>query len=114
MGRKVDLLWVCMSLAIHVRRVWSDMEVRNRCNLMVGWFRRMVVGVGWIAGVMGWWVGWGMAWSRGVGDNRVMVVLWWRWVVLLLWGHFVMLLTNVLHNIFALFCESGVLLQSVK
>merc|ERR1712066_174606 len=52
-----------------------------------------------------------MAWSRGVGDDGVMVVLWRRWVVLLLWGHFVMFLTNVLHNVFALFCESGILLQ---
>ena len=106
-----------MSLAVYVCRVWSDMEVRYWCDLVMGWFRRVMVGVRWIAGVEGWWgwrVGWRMAWSRGVGDDRVMVVVfWWRWV-LLLWGNFVMFLTNVLHNVFTLFCESGILLQSVK
>ena len=116
MRRKIDLLWVCMSLAVHVCRVWSDMEVRYRRDLVMGWFRRVMVGVGWIAGVMGWWgwrVGWWMARSRGVRDDGVMVVFWWRWV-LLLWGHFVMFLTNVLHNVFTLFCEFGSLLQSVR
>lgn len=116
MGRKVDLLWVSMSLAVHVCRVWSDVEVGYRRDLVMGWFRRVMVGVRWIASVLRWWgwrVGWWMARSRGVGDDGVMVVFWWRWV-LLLWGHFVMFLTNVLHNIFTLFCESGILLQSVK
>ena len=117
MGGKVDLLWVGVSLAVHIRRVRSDMEVGNRSDLMMGRFFGVMVGVRWIAGVMGWWwgwrVGWRVAWSRGVGDDRVMVVLWWRGIVLL-WGHFVMFFTDVLHNVFTLFCESGILLQSVK
>ena len=116
MGKKVDLLWVRMSLAVHVCWVWSDVEVRYRRDLVMGWFRRVMVGVGWIAGVMGWWgwrVGWRMPWSRGVRDDWGVVVFWWR-RVLFLWGHFVMFLTNVLHNVFALFCESCILLQSVK
>ena len=122
MGKKVDLLWVRMSLAVHVCWVWSDVEVRYRRDLVMGWFCRVMVGVGGIAGVMGWWgwrgwmgwrVGWRMPWSRGVRDDGVVVVFWRRWV-LLLWGHFVMFLTNVLHNVFALFCESCILLQSVK
>ena len=116
MGGKVDLLWVGVSLAVHIRRVRSDMEVRNRRDLMMGRFCGVMVGVRWVAGVVGWrgWrVGWWVARSRGVGDDGVVVVLWWRRVVLL-WGHFVVFLTNVLHNVFALFCESGILLQSVK
>jgi len=54
MGKKVDLLWVRVSLAVHVCWVWSDVEVRYRRDLVMGWFRRVMVGVGWIAGVMGW------------------------------------------------------------
>ena len=75
MGGKVDLLWVSMSLAVHVCRVWSDVEVGYRRDMVVG-FRRVVVGVRWIACLekrwrWRWRVGWWMARSWGVGDGVV-------------------------------------------
>ena len=116
-GRDVDLLRVCVSLAVHFCWMWSHMEVGYRRDMVVG-FRRVVVGVRWIACLekrwrWRWRVGWWMARSWGVGDGVVVVILWWRWVTLL-WGNFVMFLTDVLNNIFTLLCEPSVLLQSEK
>ena len=93
------------------------MEVGYRRDMVVG-FRRVVVGVRWISCLekrWGWrWrVGWWVSRSWGVGDGVVVVILWWRWVTLL-WGNFVMFLTDVLNNIFTLLCEPSVLLQSEK
>ena len=113
---KVDLLWVGESVALHLSRVGSDVEVRFGCDLVMVGVGRVLMGVRWgVGGVMRcgrWRVGWWVAGTRGVRNhNRLMVVRRWRWRISLLWWNLVMFLADMLHYVLALFCEPGIVLQ---
>ena len=113
---KVDLLWVGESVALHLSRVGSDVEVRFGCDLVMVGVDRVLMGVRWgVGGVMRcgrWRVGWWVTGTRGVRNhNRLMVVRRWRWRISLLWWNLVMFLADMLHYVLALFCEPGIVLQ---